>query len=207
MRRYCDKSTAYFWKRWTGTARALAVLTVTAAAFAIPQAGWAGDRPAWSGLETGWAGPGTAAPPSSGQTQQSGNTGPIYSKIKGECLDHYYGHYYGHKLVAGIHHCTGKSRQRWTLPPDNTIRIAGKCLDAIRKKNGSRVVLATCNKSGGQFWETSGIVRVPGVELINPRSGKCLEDPNGSTTDGTVVQIRTCHRSAAQVWYPPPTKP
>ena len=208
MRQYRDTTMASFSRLRNGAASAL--LTALAVA-----------------TMAGWASPDASASANHGRTSQvSGTTGPIYSAIHRECLDYYarYGSYqagqtrffldYGYdagytsrQLVAGIHHCTGKSAQKWTLPADNTIRIAGKCLTATKKTSGSGIVLATCNKSGSQFWEANGIVRVAGVELINPRSGKCLTDPNGSTIDGTQVRLYACKRSAAQTWYLPPTKP
>src|SRR6266496_3418546 len=84
--------------------------------------------------------------------------------------------------------------------------IHGKCLQASRKSAAAGLVLASCNGSRAQFWEVDGIVRVPGVELLNPWSGRCMEDPKGSTVDGTQVRLGDCSRSKAQTWYPPPSK-
>ena len=97
--------------------------------------------------------------------------------------------------------------QRWTLPGDNTIRMRGKCLTVGRKSSGTGAVLAPCNGSAAQFWEADGIVRIPGTELVNPWSGKCLDDPHGSTTDHTQVSLSACNRSPAQIWYLPPGPP
>jgi hypothetical protein len=38
---------------------------------------------------------------------------------------------------------------------------------------------------------------------VNPQSGKCLDDPNSATTNGTQLQIYTCNGSAAQNWTLP----
>jgi len=135
-----------------------------------------------------------------------GITGPIASGIHGKCLADR-SDSSGHGLVADIYRCNGRSTQRWTLPADNTVRIQGKCLQASRKSTGAGLVLASCNGSRAQFWEVDGIVRVPGIELLNPWSGKCMEDPKGSTADGTQVRLGACSRSTAQTWYPPPSKP
>jgi Ricin-type beta-trefoil lectin domain len=214
MRRYHDTTMASFLKPWKGTAKAL--LTVAAVA-----------------AVAGWACPNTPTYANHGSTAQaSGIKGPIYSALHGRCLAYYqansaYTTYharqpsqahdyldYGYdvsdtskQLVVGLDPCTGKNSQKWTLPADNTIRIAGKCVDAGGKSSGTGVVLATCNGSGRQFWEADGIVRVAGVELINPRSGKCLTDPNGSTDPNTQIRLYTCKRSIPQIWYVPPTKP
>ena len=36
--------------------------------------------------------------------------------------------------------------------------------------------------------------------LVNPTSGQCLDDPDGSTTDGTQLQIYACWGGANQKW-------
>jgi len=133
-------------------------------------------------------------------------TGPIASGIHGKCLADR-ADSSGHGLVVDINQCNGRSTQRWTVPADNTLRILGKCLQASRKSAAAGLVLASCNGSRAQFWEVDGIVRVPGVELLNPWSGRCMEDPKGSTVDGTQVRLGDCSRSKAQTWYPPPSKP
>ena len=39
--------------------------------------------------------------------------------------------------------------------------------------------------------------------LLNPNSGKCLDDPSSSTTPGAKLQIYTCGSGAGQQWYLP----
>jgi len=39
--------------------------------------------------------------------------------------------------------------------------------------------------------------------LINPQSGRCLDDPGSSTTDGTQLQLFDCNGTAAQQWTLP----
>ncbi|MFL6056604.1 MAG: RICIN domain-containing protein [Actinoallomurus sp.] len=60
--------------------------------------------------------------------------------------------------------------------------------------DGTKVQLWDCNTSGAQQWTYDAA----GKALTNPGSGKCLDDPNSTTTDGTRLQIYTCNRSAAQ---------
>ncbi|WP_277952711.1 RICIN domain-containing protein [Streptomyces sp. DSM 110735] len=38
--------------------------------------------------------------------------------------------------------------------------------------------------------------------MVNPRSGRCLDDPAGSTADGTRLQIHDRNGTAAQRWTP-----
>ncbi len=182
MRRYRDKVSAALRKHRHGTVKALLV----ASALAL-LAAWTGHRMPVTGAHRG---PASA-------------TGAIVSAIHHKCLSNY-PNYVGQGLVAGIDECDGSSSERWTLPADNTVRVQGKCLAVGRKASGTGLVLATCNGSAGQFWEADGVVRVPGDELINPWSGKCMTDPNGTTVDGTQVRLHVCNRSAAQTWYLPP---
>ena len=49
---------------------------------------------------------------------------------------------------------------------------------------------------GGKFVAGQG----PAEDVLNPASGKCLDDPNSSTTEGTQVQIWTCNGTGAQRW-------
>lgn len=150
---------------------------------------------------TAWTGP--SAPVS---VSQHGVSGAIFSAIRGKCLSDY-PNYSGQGLVAGIDACAHTSSQRWILPGDNTIRVQGRCLTIRKPASGTGVVVAACRRSAGQFREVDGIVRVPGVELLNPWSGRCLTVPRASAANKTQVQIRRCERSAAQTWYPPPSHP
>lgn len=136
--------------------------------------------------------------------QAPGITGPIYSGITRKCLT-YYPHSASGNPIAVLSRCTGGIIQQWQFLPDNTIRTARKCLQAVSDEAGSGVVIARCDKSPGQFWEIRAVVMVPGAQLLNPASGRCLADPGGSTVDGTAVQTRPCTSSAAQTWYPPTT--
>ena len=131
---------------------------------------------AWTGQGTRLAAGYRDAPVAIVHGGAAGASGRIASAIHGKCLDSYPGYARQH-LVAGINRCTGKKAQRWTLPGDNTIRMRGKCLTVGKKSSGTGAVLAPCNGSAAQFWEANGIVRIPGTELVNPWSGKCLDDP------------------------------
>jgi hypothetical protein len=181
MRRHRDKVSVALRKHCHGTVKALlAASTLT--------------------LLAAWTGQGT--PVAAVHTGAAGVSGAIMSAIHHKCLSTYPS-YTGSGLIAGIEKCNGSRSERWTLPADNTIRIRGKCLAVKKKASGTGIVLAKCDGSHGQFWEINGVVRVPGTELTNPWSGKCMTDPNGSTADGTQVRLYTCKRSADQIWYLP----
>ena len=60
--------------------------------------------------------------------------------------------------------------------------IGGKCVDVAGSQtaNGTEIQLWDCNGSGAQQ-------RTPQADghLINPQSGRAVDDPAGSTVDGT----------------------
>ncbi len=64
---------------------------------------------------------------------------------------------------------------------DGTLRIAGKCLDIIGSgtANGPKVQIYDCNGGANQKWA----LQVDG-SILNPQSGRCLDDPGSNTTTG-----------------------
>ena len=189
MRQYRGKVSAGLWKYRHGTVKVL----LTALALA-PLTAWTGH----------------GAPVTAVHRVPPGVTGVIVSAVGGKCLSANPGSpspALPAAVLIGGGECPAGSAQLWTLPGDNTIRSMGKCLTAGSKANGTGIALATCNGSPAQFWEADGVVQVAGTEVINPWSGKCMTDPNGSTLDLTQVRIYACSRSAAQTWYLPPSQP
>jgi hypothetical protein len=95
--------------------------------------------------------------------------------------------------------CNGSAEQAWTVAPDGTMQVNGKCMDIYRdqKANRSMVELWTCTGGPNQQW------RAVNGTLVNPASGKCLDDPRFVTTDGTQLEIYTCNGGANQQWTLP----
>jgi Ricin-type beta-trefoil lectin domain len=134
---------------------------------------------------------------------QQGVTGQITVASSGACLTAFPASG-GKAQAAVVGRCTGAPAQRWTLAGDNTIRLRGECLAASGgKAAGAGIVLARCDGSAAQLWESNGIVQVPGDELVNVRSGKCLAYPGSSAAGGGQVRLTACTRAASQVWYIP----
>jgi len=98
-----------------------------------------------------------------------------------------------------VYTCNGTSAQQWTVAAGHTLQVLGKCLDvyAAGKANGTTVDLYTCNGTGAQVWEPQS-----GGALLNPNSGKCLDD-TGWGGSGTQVQIWSCTGNANQAWKLP----
>lgn len=130
-------------------------------------------------------------------TSGTGSAGPI-GGYSGRCLDDS-----GSRTVSGnpivLWSCTGQPNQNWTLPGDGTVRVFGSCMDVTKSgtTDGTKVQLYTCNGGGAQQWHA----RADG-SLMNPQSGKCLDDPGYSVT-GAQLNIWTCNGGANQKWKLP----
>jgi len=81
---------------------------------------------------------------------------------------------------------------RPTNPGCISLAPNGTCL-----VNGVKVQLYDCNGTGAQQW------RVQGASLVNPESGRCLDDPGSTLTNGTQLQIWECNNTNAQHWALP----
>jgi chitinase len=98
-----------------------------------------------------------------------------------------------------VYTCNGTNAQQWTVESNNTLQVLGKCLDvdAAGTANGTTVDLYDCNGTGAQTW-----VPQSNGELLNPNSGKCLDD-TGYGGSGTQVQIWSCADTSNQQWKLP----
>ena len=125
---------------------------------------------------------------------------PVQSGIGGHCMDDSRdGSANGNKIQ--IWTCNGTVSQKWTTEPDETLRIAGKCLSVTNSSrlDGAKVELFTCNTNNktnaNQHWFIGS-----GGALINANSGRCLDDPGNSSTDGTALVQEDCYGQPGEVW-------
>ena len=127
----------------------------------------------------------------------AGGTGPI-TGYEGLCLDDRSASTALFNPIQ-VYTCNGTNAQQWTVEGNDTLEVLGMCLDvdAAGTADGTTVDLYTCNGTGAQDW-------VPGANgsLINPNSGKCLDD-TGWGGSGTQVQIWDCTGNANQSWNLP----
>jgi Ricin-type beta-trefoil lectin domain/Glycosyl hydrolases family 16 len=141
-------------------------------------------------------GGGGGNPPPSGQW-----TGQITGDGGGLCLDDRAAST-AEKNPVQVYTCNGTNAQQWTVvEAGNTIQDLGMCLDidAGGTTDGTPVDLYTCNGTGAQVW----VPQSDGA-LLNPQSGKCLDDPNWGSS-GTQLQIADCTANdTAQIWTLPP---
>jgi hypothetical protein len=98
-----------------------------------------------------------------------------------------------------VYTCNGTAAQDWTVAAGNTLQVLGMCLDVDGggTANGTTVDLYTCNGTGAQVW-----VPQSDGELVNPQSGKCLDD-TGWGGSGTQLQIWACGDGTNQQWQLP----
>jgi chitinase len=95
-----------------------------------------------------------------------------------------------------VYTCNGTAAQDWTVASNGSLEVLGDCLDvdAAGTANGTVVDLYSCNGTAAQDW-----VPQSNGELVNPNSGKCLDD-TGYGASGTQVQIWTCGDTSNQIW-------
>jgi chitinase len=98
-----------------------------------------------------------------------------------------------------VYTCNSTNAQQWTVESNGTLQVLGMCLDVAGAgtANGTVVDLYTCNGTGAQTWQHQS-----NGELVNPNSGKCLDD-TGFGGAGTQVQIWSCADSSNQQWNLP----
>ncbi|MDH6575296.1 alkaline phosphatase family protein [Kitasatospora sp. MAP5-34] len=98
-----------------------------------------------------------------------------------------------------LYGCTGNANQQWSLPGDGTVQIFGKCMDVLHSgtTDGTVVQLYHCHGGGAQQW----VAQADG-SLMNPQSGKCLDDP-GYSLGSPQLEIWDCHSGANQTWNLP----
>ena len=127
----------------------------------------------------------------------SGATGTIVAGDNGaKCVDNNNGSGTPGNKVQ-IWDCDGNTAaQNWTVNSNGTLTIDGGCMD-INYSNGTLIELWTCNGGANQQWEAEN------GELVNPASGKCLDDPAFNTTNGTQLILYSCNGGTNQQWHLP----
>ncbi|WP_159011784.1 ricin-type beta-trefoil lectin domain protein [Streptomyces sp. NRRL F-5123] len=104
--------------------------------------------------------------------------------------------------TCGVGYTTGPLLP-WKLSLDGTLVAGGRCLALAGGEagtaNGALVQMTKCGTGLDQQWavgyDTSNRPR-----LLNPYTGRCLDDPSQSKTDGTQLHVYTCNNTDAQVW-------
>jgi len=124
-------------------------------------------------------------------------TGPI-TGYEGLCLDDRGASTADFNPVQ-VYTCNGTDAQQWTVESNDTLEVLGGCLDvnSAGTANGTTVDYYPCNGTVAQVW----VPQSDGA-LLNPNSGKCLDD-TGYGGSGTQVQIWSCTGNDNQEWKLP----
>lgn len=92
----------------------------------------------------------------------------------------------------------GAYSNRWTIGADKTIRTrSGFCIaqgTSVSTNGDAPLILTACSGKTDQQWFISN------GEVKNQASGKCIDDPDFVTTEGTALVLHTCNGSSAQRW-------
>jgi Ricin-type beta-trefoil lectin domain/Putative Ig domain len=125
---------------------------------------------------------------------------PVQSGIAGMCLNDP-----RNSATSGtqiqISTCSGGASERWTMEPDGTLRINGKCLDVAgaSKLDGAKIDLYTCKTGSPGHANQRWAIGSDG-ELFSLSSGRCVADPGDSTTNGTGLVQEDCYGRAGEIW-------
>jgi hypothetical protein len=166
--------------------------------------------PAPSGTNNEWAvTPGTTATVSvttgagtsnTATTAIQSGTAPVgqATGYQGLCLDDRNASTANYNPIQ-VYTCDNTNAQQWNVASNGSLQTLGMCMDVNggNTTNGTVVDLYTCNSTGAQDW-----VAQPGGDLVNPQSGKCLEDPSNGGS-GTQLVIEDCTGAADQRWNLP----
>jgi hypothetical protein len=130
--------------------------------------------------------------------------GLILASTPDRCADDYQG-----KTTPGTKvdsaSCDQTGGQEWTVEPDGTIRVNGKCMavGAASGGIGTPIVLQTCQSGDyAQQWSSLSIGGVV-TEIETQTSGfgdRCLADPGTSGTAGVQLAINNC-ASLESEWH------
>ena len=99
--------------------------------------------------------------------------------------------------LVGLWTCNHTAGQTWTVEPDSTLRVGGKCMTYLGTAN-ARIDVVPCHGSWQQVW-----MHHSNGELVNPHTGKCLTDPWYRTANGTPLVLWSCANTANQHWRIP----
>ncbi|MFF7633360.1 ricin-type beta-trefoil lectin domain protein [Kitasatospora sp. NPDC008050] len=92
--------------------------------------------------------------------------------------------------------CNPSGAQQWTRGDNDSLMALGKCLDAPKQDNYTKVWLWDCWGGPNQKWELR-----PDGSYYNAWSDRCLDSPDNGG-QGTQLTIHWCHGGANQRWVP-----
>ncbi len=125
-----------------------------------------------------------------------GNTSTIRDSQHNKCVDVAGGSTTSANGTAvQLYQCNNTVAQNWTFAPDGSIRFGSKCLDVSAPVgNGSQTQIWECTGRANQRWQRDG-------NLLRVVDGnRCLDLPNGSSSNATRLQVWDCFGAGNQQW-------
>jgi hypothetical protein len=95
----------------------------------------------------------------------------------------------------------GASSQQWTGYSDGTLRINGRCLEAVGPGVGAKVEVAACTGAASQEWEIGQVSYNDFGPIRNTGTGTVLSYPRGSTADGTPLVMGPDLGDQSSPWH------
>ncbi len=117
-------------------------------------------------------------------------SGDLLSQLPGRCAADPGGSVSSNPVVLSP--CGTGTAQEWVAEPDQTIRVAGRCLGVTGTGSGSKVAMVRCRRSAAQHWRI--VTDGAGLQL---RHGPALRlsDPGDATVSGTSLVLGACAAS------------
>ena len=94
----------------------------------------------------------------------------------------------------------GAPSQQWTGYNDGTLRINGKCLDVTGPQAGATVKVAACTGAASQTWAIGQVSANDFGPITNIATGNALNDPAGSTVNGTRLVMKHGNGDLSGPW-------
>jgi hypothetical protein len=91
--------------------------------------------------------------------------------------------------------CQAVDGQKFSFAADGTMRVLGRCVQIRGTDNGARLRLATCTGSSAQRFGYNSA-----YDLVNVKTDKCVDVPDGSQANGVTPQIWDCTGQGNQKW-------
>ena len=91
--------------------------------------------------------------------------------------------------------CNGTVAQQWTLAPDGTLQVVGKCAQVT---GDTTVHIIGCDSRETAQWRAG-----PGDALVNLATNQCLTDPAAGAQSGVGVKVAECTSAENQQWALP----
>jgi hypothetical protein len=121
----------------------------------------------------------------------------------GKCVDDRYGFRVPLNPID-IYTCNQTGAQQIIYTPSSGhLIVDGGCLNVngASHNSGAKIIWWPCGNAANEDWQYDSSTHA--WQIYRSTGAMCLDDPGGSSTNLTQLQIYTCNNTAAQQWYGP----